>query len=94
MRKTQRIRPEKTQVYKILLENSFGLGTRECEIVELLFWLMHLPDGMSGNAVVRLGKIYSAETKRGIRESRLVALKRLYAIRSSTEFCEHFKKYI
>ncbi len=83
-------------INRVLAENGFGLGPQNDpeEIREVLFWLMHLPEGISGNEVVREAEIFSKTRGKGIRRNRITALKRLYAIRGSPEFRSHFSNYM
>ncbi|PIP67295.1 MAG: hypothetical protein CO042_00830 [Parcubacteria group bacterium CG_4_9_14_0_2_um_filter_41_8] len=81
---------------RILDENAFGLGPPQEpeEIKELLFWLLTLPNNLSGNEVGRIAEEFGQERCKGIRIQRITALKKLYQIRSTPEFESHFKKYM
>lgn len=81
---------------KILAENSFGLGPSQDpeEIKKLLFWILTLPNDLSGNEVGRMAEEFGKERGKRIRIQRITALKKLYQIRSTPEFQNHFSKYM
>jgi len=81
---------------RVLAESAFGLGPANDpeEIKEVLFWLLSLKEGLSGNEIFKEASRFSRSRGKGIRQQRLTALKRLYVIRETPEFRDHFANYM